>query len=465
MEPRKRRTLWVLWIATSLVLGIVLAAWLQGQANRRFFLPGPTSHGHHQVELACGACHGNPFGGGEVIQDACINCHGKELKTSKDAHPKSKFTDPRNADRIKNLDATLCVTCHVEHRPEITLKMQLTRPVDYCVSCHRDIAEHRPSHQGMAFNTCADAGCHNFHDNRALYEDFLLKHAHEPWLRDPRELPPRELLDWFITTTGTVPNPLSQAEADQPREVKANGALLHDWASSTHARAGVNCSGCHQAKAAGNTATWVDKPSYKACQGCHEPEAKGFLAGKHGMRLVQNLSPMQLAMARIPMRQDAAHRELSCTSCHGAHRFDTRFAAADACLGCHADEHSLAFKQSPHGQLWAHELKGELTDGAGVSCSSCHMPRIQWDDGMYNTRTAVEHNQNDTLRPNEKMIRPVCLHCHGMEFAIDALADPVLIRNNFEGRPGRHVKSIDMALRRLEEDRRRRQQGNVQTGE
>lgn len=84
---------------------------------------------------------------------------------------------------------------------------------------------------------------------------------------------------------------------------------------------------------------------------------------------------------------------------------------------------------------------------------------------MSAARTAVEHNQNDTLRPNEKMIRPVCLHCHGMEFAIDALADPALVRNNFAGKPARHVESIDMALRHLEEDRRRRQQDNVETGD
>ena len=36
----------------------------------------------------------------------------------------------------------------------------------------------------MGFETCASAGCHNFHDNRALYEDFLIKHANTPWLKD-----------------------------------------------------------------------------------------------------------------------------------------------------------------------------------------------------------------------------------------------------------------------------------------
>ena len=69
----------------------------------------------------------------------------------------------------------------------------------------------------------------------------------------------------------------------------------------------------------------------------------------------------------------------------------------------------------------------------------------------------VQHNQNDTLRPNEKMIRPVCLSCHGLAFAIDALADPALVARNFAGRPLGHVESIDMALeaeRRAEQSRR-----------
>ena len=73
-----------------------------------------------------------------------------------------------------------CVTCHVEHRPEITLPMGVTLAADFCAHCHQDIAKDRPSHKGMAFNTCNSAGCHKFHDNRALYEDFLAKHLNEP---------------------------------------------------------------------------------------------------------------------------------------------------------------------------------------------------------------------------------------------------------------------------------------------
>ena len=82
-----------------------------------------------------------------------LTAKGKKVakqKAAKDDHPKSKFTDPRNADRIAVLDARYCVTCHVEHRPEITSEMAVTVPADVCFLCHEGIAEERPSHEGMA---------------------------------------------------------------------------------------------------------------------------------------------------------------------------------------------------------------------------------------------------------------------------------------------------------------------------
>ena len=63
-------------------------------------------------------------------------------------------------------------------------------------------------------------------------------------------------------------------------------------------------------------------------------------------------------------------------------------------------------------------------------------------------RIATNHNQNDNLRPNEKMIRTVCLDCHGLAFALDALADADLVERNFQGRPAVHVPSIDWAVKR-----------------
>jgi len=60
----------------------------------------------------------------------------------------------------------------------------------------------------------------------------------------------------------------------------------------------------------------------------------------------------------------------------------------------------------------------------------------------------VQHNQNLNLRPNEKMLRNVCLDCHTLSFSLDALADRDLIKNNFASKPARHVASIEMAQQR-----------------
>lgn len=459
-KSRSRR-FWLLWI----VLSAGLAGWLgyglsfaklsdsplRAQA-RSMFLPGQTTAGHHQIELACTACHSEAMGGRELLQDACMNCHGAELKEARDSHPKSKFTDPRNADRAARLDAAYCVTCHVEHKPQMTRAMGVTLPDDFCRICHDDVAKDRPSHKGMAFNTCTNAGCHNFHDNRALYEDFLLKHARDPALTEKRILPARDfgqLVEEFSDyPIARYPHaPLSRDKADWGT-VPASQKIADEWFATAHAQAGVNCSACHQQARADGKRVWVQRPTQQVCAACHAAEVKGFGNGKHGMRLAQGLSPMTPGQALIPMRADAHDQALGCTTCHGAHRFDTRAAAVDACLGCHDDTHSAAYKQSPHYALWQKEARGEAPAGSGVSCASCHLPRVEFRTPDDVKRILVQHNQNDTLRPNEKMIRPVCMNCHSLKDSIDALADRALIERNFAGKPLVHVRGIDMALAR-----------------
>lgn len=431
--------------------------------NKTVFLPGQTSHGHHQIEMACDVCHTDAFAGKEAMQSACMNCHAEELKAALDSHPKSKFTDPRNADRVEKLDARYCVTCHVEHRPEITAPMGVTVADDFCFHCHGNISEERQTHAGMDFDTCAGAGCHNFHDNGALYEDFLLQHMHEPDIRETALLPDRNFAA-HITSLSAYPvqrypfKRLINADIDASPEILAHAdtALLEDWLSSTHSQAGVNCSACHQVTDRSSERTlWLEKPDHKPCRSCHEEEAKGFERGKHGMRLAQGLALMQPDSARAFMREDAAHAELNCSSCHRAHAYDTYRASVDACLGCHDDEHTLAYKNSKHYGLWMREAAGEADAGSGVSCATCHLPRVELHNEEVN-RILVQHNQNDNLRPNEKMIRTTCMHCHGLGFSIDALADRMLIKQNFAGLPRDHVESIDMAETNLIRDKERR---------
>ena len=134
-----------------------------------------------------------------------------------------------------------------------------------------------------------------------------------------------------------------------------------------------------------------------------------------------------------------------CGTCHRPHAVDTAQAAAEACASCHDDSHTRAYFVSPHNRLRQAELAGEAPPGTGVSCATCHMPPT-----VRRGKVTTNHNQNDSLRPNEKMVRTVCLDCHGLGFSLDSLADAGLIGRNFSGMPAVHVESIEWAMRRVE---------------
>lgn len=419
------------------------AAWLglpfaRGGESRSVHLPGPTTRGHHLIENACDQCH-TPFHG--VTNDACNRCHAAGLAAANDSHPEGKFTDPRNAERVRGLDARACVTCHREHTPDRTGAYGATLARDFCVSCHDDVAKDRPSHEGVAFARCSDSGCHHFHDNSGLYEDFLAKHQGEPDLRESPFVATRAR--WSPGASGPLLR-LTARDHDAPLGAASDRAAVREWDASAHAEAGVNCSGCHRASAG---APWVERPDHTACAGCHGDEVRGFLSGLHGMRIAAGLSPRSPALARLAMKPAARERELGCGSCHAAHRYDVKQAAAAACLGCHDDGHSRAHEASKHADRWAAEVVGSAREGSGVSCATCHMPRVtRRRAGADEVR--AEHDQSANLRPPDKMIRSVCLGCHGLAFTIDALADPALAAQGYEGRPSAHVESLAMVARR-----------------
>jgi hypothetical protein len=436
-SPRGRasRVLLVAFVMINLVGGALLAhRFFRG--DRTFVVPGAMTRGHYPIESQCDQCHTPGLG---VRSDACLNCHREELDRVDDSHPPRKFTDPRNADRLTKLDARTCVACHVEHRPEFTRAMGVTQPVEMCEHCHADVVKDRPSHRGFVFSSCDSVGCHNFHDNRVLNEDFLSKHLTEPWVLGSPRVPAetRGMNDERLNRPALAPE-----QADAPASVEVAPALLRDWAETAHAKAKVNCMDCHRSD--GAVGGWTQRPDFTACRRCHDEETKGFLAGKHGMRLAVGLPPMTPAMARLPMRSDALHRQLGCSSCHGAHRFDRRQAAVEACLGCHDDDHSRAYKSTKHFALWQAELAGTAPAGSGVSCATCHLPR-QALEGDF---AFVRHNQNDFMRPDEKMVGAVCKDCHGIGFAMDAIADAALIKRGVDGRPAAHVKSLEMVRTR-----------------
>lgn len=427
------------------------------------WLPGETTHGHYQIELKCSACHDptsepGDMSASDVMQDACIRCHGEQLEIADDTHPASKFRDPTNAVLLQTLNAQDCLTCHQEHLPERTSEMGVSLPVDYCWHCHEDVGDSRPSHVGMSHDSCATAGCHNYHDNRALYEKFLDSHYGEPDFIDGGSVPPRQtiatLKGSLAKSIRTSPDDwlaLGPKDADAPKTAMTDDKLMADWAETAHAAAGVNCGHCHAQKTndakesvsdddPGTDAAWSNTVSLKTCGQCHQQQTDSFLTGKHGMRLGSGLSPMTPSLARLPMHSGAAHRQLDCNACHQGHRFDTGFAAAQACLQCHADDHSLAYADTAHAAAWANEQSGDAPAGTGVSCATCHLPRIEGELGTW-----VNHDQNAGLRPNETMARQVCLNCHGLEMSLSSLADPHSKATCYGQAPDERTESVQMA--------------------
>lgn len=442
-----KKIYWLLWLAFAIGLSVWLGMPLVKQEQQQMYLVGETTHGHHQIEMECVLCHTEPFGGREVLQDACVSCHGEELKAISDSHPKSKFTDPRNADRIEILDARYCITCHREHQEGITQEMGVTLPDDYCFSCHQDIGEERETHKDLAFDTCASSGCHNYHDNLALYENFLLEHAHNQQTSVlSRQLSNRNL-EIFLTSQQPVVTNVKELAI--PQNLQSSQAI-DLWHDSTHAHAGVTCTSCHSDTSVDASHNgWLTQPGSEPCMNCHIEQSESFALGKHGMRIKAGLSAMKPAMARLTMKADASHIELGCTSCHTPHDIDNKQSAYEACIGCHDSQHVRNFEQSPHGQLTQQALLGEIPWQQAVTCATCHMPGAFHKDEISGENIwRINHNQNDNLRPNEKMIRSVCMDCHSLAFSIDSLADEKLINNNFTGLPDHHVPSIDMAIER-----------------
>lgn len=434
---------WLVWASLNLCIAgyFVFSLVAPASSIKTAWLPGTTTHGHYQIELDCNACHAptnpkDPLTASDVMQDACIRCHGEQLRLAKDTHPAKKFRDPTNADLLAVLDAQDCLTCHREHVPERTLAMGLTMPADYCWHCHQEVADNRPSHKGMRYDSCATAGCHNYHDNRALYEKFLNDHFGEPDFREDAALPARDTLaslsenDWPQPAVGL-------ANADHPGGQSFSSELMSDWADTAHAAAGVNCSHCHVDS---EQSDWSDSVAMETCGRCHRDQMESFSSGKHGMRLAAGLSPMTPGQARLAMHAGASHAELTCNACHSGHRFDTEYAAAEACLRCHADDHSLAYADTTHAQLWRDEVAGDAPRGSGVSCATCHLPRLEGESGTW-----VNHDQNASLRPNETMAREVCLHCHGLEYSLSALADPDAAAHCYGESPSERVESVQLA--------------------
>ena len=426
-ENGKKIVLYTLWIV--LLLGLAFYFYNQLTADdKTILIQGKTSNGHYQIEEKCDSCHvaKDKHELGDIKQDKCLACHKekKRSNTKANSHRAKLFEADDKTEQRNILRADQCVTCHEEHQLG---NAGTSQPADFCILCHKDIADDRDSHKDLAFDECGD--CHNYHDNSANYsESFTKKHlGAEANTFEHSKIPKLQFSQRF--NKKHISEPLSWEQKELPATVAANQAK--DWEGSSHALAGVNCQSCHNDK----NKQWLEKPDHNSCSSCHKTQLKGFLSGKHGMRLDQKLPNLTTGKARLPMKGN--DKEISCISCHKDHKFDAKAAAVEGCLNCHNDEHSLAYKESKHYQLWKNK------DELGVSCASCHMPKIE-KGKKKNKSVLTQHNQNDNLRPNQKMAKSVCISCHGLGFSIDALQDESLINNNFVTPPSKHIPLIEM---------------------
>lgn len=217
------------------------------------------------------------------------------------------------------------------------------------------------------------------------------------------------------------------------------------WQGSAHAYAEVNCSSCHLDA---ETQALQLQPTQESCRSCHEAEVDTFLLGKHGIRTREGMSPLTPAMAHLPMKAEARDKPQNCNACHDVHSVNTQQAAVDSCLSCHNDSHSLNYWNSKHGQAWQESAASLDRPGADlVSCATCHLPREVHGEAVF-----VNHNNTYTLLPRDRMVKDVCLNCHGLEFSYNSIFDDDLTTANYDREPTLHLETFDL-VRALEKRR------------
>jgi hypothetical protein len=220
------------------------------------------------------------------------------------------------------------------------------------------------------------------------------------------------------------------------------------WKGSVHALNDVNCSSCHQDP---QTKAFVAQPDRENCRSCHEQAVETFLLGKHGIRLLEGETPLTPTIARLPMQPTAHNLPMTCATCHDAHSVKTVPAAVDACLTCHADRHSLNYQNSRHGELFASDRALPRPSKTAVSCATCHLPRHQVKTGDRPV-TLVNHNNTYTLLPRDRMVKEVCMNCHGVEYSYNSIFDDDLVETNFDKPPKLSLETFKL-MRELEAKR------------
>ena len=175
-----------------------------------------------------------------------------------------------------------------------------------------------------------------------------------------------------VVSSGLLGNGIWGVEAIAPAVAATEQdlqAINQEWQTSAHALNNVNCTSCHQDS---ETNAFVANPTHESCQSCHENAVDTFLLGKHGIRLLEEQSPLTPAMAQIPMKAEALDKQMNCNTCHDVHTVNTMQAAVESCLSCHNDNHSLNYKNSEH---WQTVLASQST--SRQPAQNCRAPALK----------------------------------------------------------------------------------------
>ena len=220
--------------------------------------------------------------------------------------------------------------------------------------------------------------------------------------------------------------------------------ITQDWSKSVHALKEINCSTCHLAE---ETKEFVAVPNHETCRTCHESQVETFLLSKHGIRLLEGMSPLTPKMAKLPMKKSALDQVMNCNTCHDVHVQNTFTASVDSCLTCHNDTHSLNYENSKHFGLYASAGDLPRPSNGMVTCATCHLPRELDGEAVH-----VNHNNTYNLLPRDRMVKDVCINCHGLEFAYNSIFDDELVTKNFARSPTLKLETFEL-VRALEEKR------------
>ncbi len=277
-----------------------------------------------------------------------------------------------------------------------------------------------------------------------------------------------------------IPEPSRACVECHVRE-KVAATAIEEWRYSVHAREGVGCVDCHEAKADdpdgfdhyGKRIATIATPT--DCSRCHEREAKEFQASHHakGGEILGSLDNFLGEVVEGPPAAISGCKQChgslvkilpdgkvdpttwpntgigrinpdgsrgACSACHSRHLFSARVARSpESCGKCHlGPDHPQKeiYDESKHGiAFYANRDRMNLDARSWVlgvdytaapTCSTCHMSAtpdlpVTHDPGeriSWTLRPAVSRKQEDWERKRETM-RKVCGNCHNGKF-VDA---------------------------------------------